>query len=158
MEEAGLLEIPKVHEYTHHNYKMAVMMRDKIMKGEILQNILNESVKTNRIFFRTPSLTSLHSLENKGTMISYCKAILHEIIDTLQPQNILAESFGTFRSLSSVEQAILFKPNSTKPLVLMGRVDEIPVFGINHPSRASYHKINDDDWALVNGELQSRLK
>jgi len=49
------------------------------------------------------------------------------------------------------------KPNSTKPLLLLGQLDGIPVFGINHPSRASYHKINDEDWNAVNKELEKRL-
>jgi hypothetical protein len=158
LEQHGLLDIPREHEYLHQKYKIADMMRNKIMKGDILQSVLKESVKTNRIFFRTPRLSTLDSFDDKGSIINYCKVILHEIIDTIQPQNILAESFGTFRSLSNVEKAILIKPNSKKPLLLLGQLGEIPVFGINHPSRASYHKINDSDWALVNKELEARLR
>jgi hypothetical protein len=160
MDEVGLYEIPDKHEYIDEtqDYKIAKIMSDKIMKGEILHDILKESVKTNRIFFRTPQLTTLDSLESKNKIIEYCKNILHEIIQTIQPQNILAESFGTFRSLSNVETTILMKPNSTKPLLLLGQLDGIRVFGINHPSRASYHKINDADWDLVNRELEKRLQ
>lgn len=159
MDQVGLDKIPDKHEYTDQaqNYKMATMMRGKIMKGDKLQQILKESVKTNRIFFRTPDLNKLSSLENKTKIIDYCGGILCEIIRTIQPQNILAESFGTFRSLSSTETSILVKPNSTKSLLLFGEYDGIPVFGINHPSRASYHKITDEDWDLVNKELEKRL-
>lgn len=162
MDQPGLYEIPKEHEYIYidqkDDYKMAKMMRDKIMKGEILHKILKDSVKTNRIFFRTPDLDTLDSLENKNEIIEYCKNILHEIIRTIQPRNILAESFGTFRSLSNVETTILMKPNSTKPLLLLGQFEGIRVFGINHPSKASYHKINDDDWDSVNRELEKSLQ
>jgi hypothetical protein len=159
MGEPGLDAIPKEHEYIQQDYKIAKMMRDKIMKGEILHNILKESVKTNRIFFRTPKLDALDLLVNKNEIIEYCRNILNEIIRTIQPQNILAESFGTFRSLiTNGETTILMKPNSTKPLLLLGQLDGIRVFGINHPSRASYHKINDEDWDSVNRELEKSFQ
>lgn len=164
MDQVGLKEIPESHEYisvenTSDDYRIARMMRDKIMKGEILRNILKESVKTNRIFFRTPNLDILDLLVNKNKIIGYCRNILNEIIQTIQPQNILAESFGTFRSLiTSGETIVLMKPSSTKPLLLRGQVDGIRVFGINHPSRASYHKINDEDWDSVNKELEKSLQ
>jgi hypothetical protein len=159
MDQIGLYTIPEKHEYTDEtqDYRIAKMMREKIMKGDKLQEVLKESVKTNRIFFRTPDLNKLSSLENKTKIIDYCRGILYEIIRTIQPQNILAESFGAFRSLSSTETSILVKPNSTKSLLLYGEYAGTPVFGINHPSRASYHKITDEDWGLVNKELEKRL-
>jgi hypothetical protein len=163
MDQKGLYEVPERHEYVDidpkDDYLIARMMRNKIMKGEILQSILRESVKTNRIFFRTPNLNTLNLLVNKNEIIGYCRNILDEVILRVQPQKILAESFGTFRSLiTHGETEILIKPNSTKALLLMGQLDGIRVFGINHPSRASYHKINDGDWDSVNKELEKRLQ
>ncbi|MBX2956287.1 MAG: hypothetical protein KF846_09030 [Cyclobacteriaceae bacterium] len=159
MDEPGLYEIPKIHEYIDpaQDYKIARMIREKILKGEILHKVLIDSVKTNRIFFRTPDLNTLESMENKNKIIDYCKNILVDIIKTIQPRNILAESFGTFRSLSNIEETILTKPNSTKPLLLRGQFEGIQVFGINHPSRASYHRIGDADWDAVNKELERSL-
>lgn len=156
MDEKGLTIIPDQHEYLTKEYRMADMMRFKILKDELLE-ILSTSVKTNRIFFRTRDLSEFRKLDNYQQLIAYCKELLHEIIDKLQPQNILAESFGSFRSISATEEVILVKPNTSKALLLKGIYKSIPVFGINHPSRASYHKITDHDWELVNRALKQVL-
>lgn len=157
--DPGLRHVPKVHEYIdpQMKYPIANIMRDKILKGEKLSKIMSESIKTNRIFFRTPDLSTLGKTTDRDKIISYCKSILDTIIAKIEPQNILAESFGTFRSLSSHEQVILRKPGSGKPLLLIGKHNTIPMFGINHPSRGFFYRIGDSDWELVNGELERRL-
>lgn len=162
MEQRGLYKIPDRHEYLFidpkDDYKMAKMMREKIMAGQILEPILRESVKTNRIFFRTRNLREFGALQNQKAMVLYCKNILREIILTIRPLNILAESLGTFRSLSATELPILVKSESGKCLLVRGEYEGIPVYGINHPSRASYHRINDNDWADVSRALEDLFR
>ncbi len=159
--QPGLYHIPKIHEYVDpepkRRYLMANIMRDKIFSGEKLNQVLTNSVKTNRIFFRTPDLATLNAFSAKEEIIAYCRICLNKIIDKIQPQNILAESFGAFKSLSDMKQVILTKANSNKALLLGGQYKGIPVFGINHPSRASFHKITNEDWELVNKELERLL-
>ena len=95
--------IPKIHEYLDPDedkkYKLANAMRDKVMKGEKLKEILRTSVKLNRIFFRSPDLKTFKAFPKAVEMEKYCLKILEEIIDKLQPKRILAESFGTFEKL-----------------------------------------------------------
>lgn len=161
MGQAGLYHIPRIHEYVDPDpkkrYLIANIMRDKILSGEKLNQVLTYSVKTNRIFFRTPDLATLNSLAEKKEIVAYCRICLDKIIGKIQPQNILAESFGAFKSLSDIKQVILTKANSNKALLLGGQYNGIPVFGINHPSRASFHKITNEDWELVNKELERLL-
>ncbi|WP_421808700.1 hypothetical protein [Flagellimonas sp.] len=145
--------LPKEHEYFKYDYPLALSMRDKIFKGEKLSKILQSSVKTNRIFFKTRNLKQFESLSNSKDMETYCFQILQQIIKTLEPNVIFAESLGTFRKLSTFEKVILSKEKNNKALLVYGKYKNIPVFGINHPSRASFHKINDEDWSKVNTKL-----
>lgn len=157
--EPGLYEIPEIHEYidAKQTYPIAVAMRKKILKGDKLSNVLANSVKLNRIFFRTPDLKTFANL-NKGREIQeYCKDVLDEIIETIKPRKILAESFGTFKALSASWTSILDKPTNNKSILLLGQYKGIEVFGINHPSQAWRQGIDNDDWERVNRELEKRL-
>ena len=157
--EQGLYEIPKLHEYIDPNqkYSLAVAMRDKIMKGEKLRDILTNSVKINRIFFRTPNMGTFESLENANELKQYCFKTVNEIIDTLKPRRILAESFGTFKTFCSTWTSILEKENTKKSLLLVGQYNGIEILGINHPSQAWRQRIDNNDWERVNKELEKRL-
>jgi hypothetical protein len=157
--EPGLYEIPDTHEYidTRQTYAIAVAMRDKILKGDKLKNILSNSVKLNRIFFRTPDLKTFDNLNGAGVIQEYCKNILDEIIETLKPRKILAESFGSFKALSTSWTSILDKPSKNKSLLLLGQYKGIEMLGINHPSQAWRQGIDNEDWERVNKELEKRL-
>ncbi|HAY35230.1 MAG TPA: hypothetical protein DCY06_13960 [Bacteroidetes bacterium] len=157
--EQGLYEIPKLHEYIdpNQNYSIAVAMRDKIMKGEKLKDILTNSVKINRIFFRTPNMGTFESLKNANEMKEYCLSTVNEIIETLKPKRILAESFGTFKTFCTTWTSILDKENTKKSLLLAGQYKGIEVLGINHPSQAWRQRIDNKDWERVNKELEKRL-
>jgi hypothetical protein len=158
--DKGLDKIPKIHEYLvtdkEKTYKMADVMRDKVMKGEKLNDILRTSVKLNRIFFRTPDLKTFRAFPKAIEMEKYCLKILEEIIDTLHPKRILAESFGTFEVLCGTPcTSILEKEGTNKSLLLSGKYKGIEVLGINHPS--SSRGISNTDWERVNKELEKRL-
>jgi len=157
--EQGLYEIPKLHEYIDPNqkYSIAIAMRDKIMKGEKLKDILTNSVKINRIFFRTPNMRTFESFKNSNEIKEYCFRTVNEIIETLKPKRILAESFGTFKSFCSTWTSILEKENTKKSLLLRGQYNGIEIFGINHPSQAWRQRIDNNDWERVNKELEKRL-
>lgn len=160
MEQAGLYKIPKEHEYLDPNqdkkYKLANAMREKIMKGVKLEEILRTSVKLNRIFFRTPDLKTFRALPKAAEMEEYCLKILEEIIDKLQPKRILAESFGTFEVLCGTPcTSVLEKEGTNKSLLLVGKFKGIEVLGINHPS--SSRGLSNGDWERVNKELEKRL-
>ena len=158
--DKGLDKIPKIHEYMDTDkdkqYKLAVAMREKVMKGDKLKDILRTSVKLNRIFFKTPNLKIFETFPKADEMEKYCLKILEEIIDTLQPKRILAESFGTFEKLCGTSWTnVLEKENTKKSLLLVGKYKEIEVLGINHPSSA--RGISNSDWERVNKVLEERL-
>jgi len=132
-------------------------MRDKILKGKKLNDILLKSVKLNRIFFKTHDMNEFYKLNKPEEMKDYCAGVLDEIINKLKPKRILAESFGTFESLSKQWTSILDKESKNKSLLLAGQYKGIEIFGINHPSQAWRQGINDDDWDGVNKELEKRL-
>lgn len=157
--QQGLSVIPKIHEYIDPNqkYSLAVAMRDKIMKGEKLRDILTNSVKINRIFFRTPNMGTFESMENANELKQYCLRTVNEIIDTLKPRRILAESFGTFKTFCNTWTSILEKENTKKSLLLVGQYNGIEMLGINHPSQAWRQRIDNNDWERVNKELEKRL-
>jgi len=158
--DKGLDEIPNIHEYLvtdkDKTYKMATAMRDKVMKGEKLNDILKTSVKLNRIFFKTRDLKTFRTLPKAVEMEKYCLKMLEEIIDKLQPKRILAESFGTFESLCGTSgTSVLEKEGANKSLLLVGKYKGIEVLGINHPT--SSRGISNNDWERVNKELEKRL-
>ncbi len=158
--DKGLDQIPTIHEYLvtdkDKTYKMACVMRDKVMKGEKLNYILRTSVKLNRMFFRTPNLKTFRAFPKAIEMEKYCFNILEEIIKILQPKNILAESFGTFEVLCGTPcTSILEKEGTNKSLLLSGKYKGIEVLGINHPSAS--RGISSGDWERVNKELEKRL-
>lgn len=150
-------KLPVEHEYFKYNYAIAYAMKNKIFTGERLNHLLKDSVKTNRIFFKTKNLKQFNELIDSKNMESYCFEILEGIIKVLEPKLIFAESLGTFRKLSNEERIILKKEENNKSLLVLGNYNEIPVLGINHPSRASFHKINDQDWKKVNEKLNEIL-
>lgn len=149
-------ELPTEHEYFKYDYAIAKTMRNKIFKGEKLNELLKNSVKTNRIFFKTKNLHEFNKLVDSKNMEAYCFVILEEIINKLCPKFIFAESLGTFRKLSKTE-TVLLKKESEKSLLVKGNYNNITVLGINHPSRASFHKINDTDWKRINNKLKEIL-
>lgn len=159
LDQKGLYSIPEIHEYVDRSqtYSLAIAMRDKIMKGDKLNAILRNSVKINRIFFRTPNMRTFESL-NKATEIKkYCLKTVEEIIETIKPKRILAESFGTFKTFCRTWTSVLEKQNTQKALLLHGHYKDIEVLGINHPSQAWRQGINTADWERVNEELEKRL-
>jgi hypothetical protein len=159
LHQKGLDSVPVIHEYIDmsQTYTMAVAMRDKIMKGEKLNGILKNSVKINRIFFRTPSMRSFESLNKAVEIRKFCFNTVEEIIEYIKPKRILAESFGTFKSFCSTWTSILEKEHTNKSLLLHGHYKGLEVFGINHPSQAWRQGIGNDDWERVNKELEKRL-
>lgn len=159
LSEQGLYEIPKLHEYIDPNqkYLLALAMRDKIMKGEKLRDILENSVKINRIFFRTSNMATFESMEKSNEIKQYCFRTVNEIIDTLKPKRILAESFGTFKTFCTTWTSVLEKENSKKSLLLVGQYNGIEMLGINHPSQAWRQRIDNNDWERVHKELEKRL-
>lgn len=149
-------ELPFEHEYFAENYKIAKIMRDKIFKGAQLNLLLKNSVKINRIFIKSQKLSDFSKQENSLILSNYCFEMVEEIIEKLKPKSIFAESFGTFRKFSRKEKVLLEKQTNkgtNKALVLMGYYKNIEIIGINHPSRASFHGINDNDWNNVNMKL-----
>lgn len=154
-------KLPIEHEYFNKiigDYPLAKIMREKIFYGEHLKNLLKNSIKLNRIFFKTKNLTEFKKLSNSLALENYCFEIVEQIIEKTNPKMIFAESFKTFRILSpKVENVILKKSENGKALILEGCYKNIKVIGINHPSRASYHKINDNGWKMVNLKLNDYL-
>ena len=146
-------ELPAEHDYFKYCYPIAKTMREKIFKGEPLNTALRNSVKINRVFFRTRDLEEFNSISNSTELEAHCFDIVQQIIGKLQPRLIFAESFGTFKKLSSEKDVLLKKPENEKELLLEGKYKEIKVLGINHPSTASFHKVNDEDWESVNKKL-----
>jgi len=159
LDQKGLYTIPDIHEYIdqRQTYSLAVAMRDKIMKSEKLSGILKDSVKINRIFFRTPNMRTFESLNRATEIKKYCLKTVEEIIEFTKPKRILAESFGTFKTFCRTWTSVLDKQNTHKSLLLHGHYNNIEVLGINHPSQAWRQGINSADWERVNIELEKRL-
>jgi len=98
----GDFSLPEKIEYITENYPLAVKMRN-IFSDLGIDLEKNKIVKTNLIFFRTPSLKELELLEknkeNEFDLESFSKKNINEIIAKLNPKVILCEGINTFYKL-----------------------------------------------------------
>lgn len=65
--ERGDFSVPQEHEYLIENYRIARQMRDKVLNGN--KNILENSIKSNIIFFRAPDISRWENLPDEKKQI-----------------------------------------------------------------------------------------
>lgn len=91
-----IVYVPDRHDYMYENYDLAVEIRTIFSNANLLDQ-LKHSEKTNRYFFRSPSLDKLGDLSEqiRSDLENFCLKKLEEIILLVKPRIIFSESVGT---------------------------------------------------------------
>lgn len=153
---------PEQHDYfldQENDYPFARKMRF-ILSGQILENLLRSSVKINRVFFQSKTITDLNHQVNWKDLQSFCLPFVNEIIQTLNPRVIIAESVGSFNALikhlggNFTEEYKL--ESDGKILIRSGRINDRLIIGLQHPT--SSRGITNKHWAMVRNKLTTILK
>jgi hypothetical protein len=89
--------LPGVHEYFHHDSKMARKMK-YLFEGVDRDEWLEASIKLNLIFFRSENEAQWESLEKsvRDDLEMFCYMKVNDIIDTLKPRYIVTEGLKVF--------------------------------------------------------------
>lgn len=152
-------EVPEHHEYLTQNYAIAKKMRNLFQTiGKF--SILEQSVKTNLLFFRSRSISQWHEInpQVRNKLEQFCASKLREIIDVLRPQFILAEGIKTYthlRALLSFEDEETVIKSKNRTLFAAIQNQETTLIGIIHPTGARVSRI---EWELIQVELDKRFR
>ncbi len=95
--EADARKIPETHDYLLWNYPLARAMRGLFERmGEA--DLLKASVKSNLLFFRTPTFSAWRELPAplRDRLTVFCDDAVREMVDKLRPRTILLEGMSTF--------------------------------------------------------------
>lgn len=161
--EESALSIPAVHEYLDANYPLASKM--KKMLGE---ELINKSIKSNIIFFRTKNWEEWGKSTSDLKLTDFCFKKVKEMISEIKPQNILCEGFSTQQNLFSIfGQSIKYKFSlelrSPEDKCLLYAIDleisessSIPVYAIPHPTGSRGY--TNEDFHEVGKWLRILLK
>jgi hypothetical protein len=128
------INVPAKHEYITGEYKMARNVK-KIFEAADLKNELKNSVKFNLIFFRTKLAKDI----NNKMLIKFSEEKTFDVLERLQPENIIAEGFKTYERLKKLlfannEKIIRYKERAI--LIRSMTSNYKNLIGILHPSGA----------------------
>lgn len=152
-------QIPKQHEYLYENFAIAKKMRSLFESIEALP-ALERSVKTNLLFFRSPSIAHWNKVnpKHRSKLETFCGGKVGEIIAVLRPRFILAEGIKTYThlrkslGLQSEERAIKSK---NRTLFVSTKSSGTYILGIIHPTGA---RISHSEWDTIRKELKRCLR
>ena len=128
------INIPAEHEYISSDYKMARNVK-KIFEAADLKDELSKSVKFNLIFFRTKLAKDI----NNKMLIRFSEQKALDVLERLQPENIIAEGFKTYERLKKLlpadnEEIIRYKERAI--LIRSMTSNRRNLVGMKHPSGA----------------------
>lgn len=150
------ISIPTKHDYVVGDYRLARNMR-KIFNEVKSRVAIEETVKTNMIFFRSKKANDISNNE----LIEYSKNKTREIIGRLKPQNIITEGFKTFDCVMSLlegsEQHDIIQENNEKRIIRIGIINgRTKVIGLIHPSGA--RGVSNDILKLMGKYIYKQIK
>lgn len=147
---------PDQHEYLTKTYRIARVMREKVLAGH--EDLLENSVKSNAIFFRAKDIDQWQRVpdEKRREMEKYSLSKVEEMIERLNPNAILVEGMATWdllRSRLGFEGECLVRRSNAR--LLCRSEQERPAFvGIIHPST----RVSDENWQKTRSKLLPLLR
>jgi len=147
----GDFSVPDTNEYLKNDYRIAKQMRTKVFDGH--QDILEQSIKSNIIFFRAKDLDMWDEVPKakREGMEAFSLKKVDEMIETLNPNTVLIEGMKTWDLIKSrvgfSDECLARRSNAR---LLCVSEDQDPTFvGIIHPST----HVSDENWSKVSTEL-----
>lgn len=147
----GDFSVPDTNEYLKNDYRIAKQMRTKVFDGH--QYILEQSIKSNIIFFRAKDLDTWGEVPKakREDMEAFSLKKVDEMIETLNPNTVLIEGMKTWDLIKSrvgfSDECLARRSNAR---LLCVSEDQDPTFvGIIHPST----HVSDENWSKVSTEL-----
>lgn len=152
------LKIPEKHEYFSEDYPLARRMRSTFESIEKL-DLLENSVKTNLIFFRTRNVEEWETVEPviRKQLERFSMGKVVEIISTLKPKTLIAEGIETYTylkrllSLGDKEESMQSQGRS---LFIANDNMSPRLLGIIHPTGA---RVNNSEWDKIRDALKTHL-
>lgn len=152
------LDAPAKHEYLQGNYRLAQIMRDKILPTDILP--IKETIKLNLIFFRTKN--DIEYIPKDFIKFSFEKT--KEIIEVLKPKLIITEGLETYYQLISLLGGIDFPTSNSdtkvkRNIIRSGKMElfnhTVYLIGLFHPIGAS---VSNEECALIKKEISRTVE
>lgn len=161
--EAGDFEPPEQHEYLYSGYDLAGVMRNDLFENA--HDILEDSVALNEIFFRAPSESAWRSdlpRDRRKQMEEFCHSKVDEIIEKIQPQNILFFGIKTWKDMQKrygfeTEERQYRISRSNHRLFITSESDSPQYFGISHPTSDKV-RLSSDEKARLRELLVSHIE
>jgi hypothetical protein len=147
-----ILTWPTENEYTTQNWPLATKLRS-IFANAGLESLLERSLGTNRLFFKSKSLdrheTGLGWADNpkaiREQLEAYCAYELEQLIELIKPKIILVLGLSVFDNFAnSVSRDV--KGAKGRRVAAVGSADGIKAIGIIHPTGA---RVSNADWVDV---------
>lgn len=152
--EAGQFHTPPKHRLLDHDYRLAKQMR-RLFEGR--HELLEDSVYSNLIFFRSPEIDAWESQDPDRVEAaeSFCLSKNREIIETLDPDNVFligVETFDRFvEAFSDLMTSDISTVNREQGRVLCSaQMGARKVVGIKHISGA---RISAEEWEILEDQL-----
>lgn len=152
-------QVPEQHEYLNESYAIAKKMRSMFESIEELP-VLERSVKTNLLFFRSPSIVHWNKIDSlsRSKLETYCASKVKEMAAVLRPKFILAEGIKTYthlRTLLEFKSEERFIKSKNRTLFVSTRNADSYLLGIIHPTGA---RISRAEWDMIRTELKKCLR
>jgi len=155
------IQIPEVHEYFHHDSRIARKMK-YLFEGIEKDDWLEKSVKLNLIFFGSENEAQWEALEKdiRIELELFCFRKVHDIINTLKPRYIVTEGLKVFDILIS---SILMGCDNPEVKIGVGgrkiyarsRYGHCQIIGLLHLTK---DRFSYPDWNSVKKLLKVDLK
>jgi hypothetical protein len=159
--------IPNQHEYRTYRNEQTYPIAGKMYKlFEDLKNVrlLEQSVKTNIIFFRTKDEKQWKSLEHgmKSKLEAFCMKKVKEIVETLEPRLIFTEGFQAFDRLKrtlllSEKKPVVSEGKRKRRIVHRANNEAYRLFGMRHPT-GQWSRPSEEEWKVIKRQLEEEVR
>lgn len=129
--EVFVQENPFFHK--HHTWVLWKNLSKSFLNSS-MNTILTDSMYMNFVYFNTPNIDALLRKKHGKEVFNKCRDFSLELItDIVKPKQILClGTLGCYDKLPITNKECLLK--QSKRLLLKGKLSNIPVYGIPHPS------------------------
>lgn len=160
--DAEIKTWPEDNEYTSRRWPLACKLRSTFATAG-LPDLLEHSVGTNRIFFKSAGLAKNkknglgwgdNPLQIRRALESFCAKEVDALIVKLQPKKILVLGMAAFDLMASslFSNTICSKG---RRLFATGTLGDSDIIGIIHPTGAHISKV---DWRVITAALRESLQ
>jgi hypothetical protein len=156
-----ILTWPKANEYATQDWPLAAKLR-RLFAAAGLESILEHSVGTNRLFFKSKCLgkheTGLgwgnNPSEIRDQLESFCDREINELIQMLKPKVIFVLGLAVFDAFAD---RVLYTVSGAKGrrVAAVGLCGDSKVIGIIHPTGA---QVSSQDWAAVSQTMATEFE